>query len=221
VTQSEKRVDKRGLLFSAQASEHMTTTTPVNSRRLGLAIAGLLLGFFAGYVLTVPAELTAPVERGDSLLAANPMPAEPADLLGPSETRSPKQVVEIQMQALAEYRNNRVAIHQVFAHASPTNRAVTGPLQRFEQMILLPRYRDLTTSKHFMIGQAVQYGKDATVLVTTIDEQGDMSVFRFFLSLQSETYPGCWMTDGVFLLVGNWRPGDAPPRGVNKLSDSI
>lgn len=203
----------------------MTTTTPVKARRRWLTIGSLLLGFVAGYLLTSPAESShsqfSASDGVDGLNATDSIPAEPADLLAPSATFSPKQVVEVQMHALADYRNHRAAIHQVFAHASPTNRAVTGPLQRFEQMIMHPQYRDLTVSKHFMVGQAVQHGNDATVLVTTVDEQGNMSVYRFILSKQMKTYPGCWMTDGVFLLVGDWRPGKALPGVEQNLLNNI
>ena len=202
----------------------MTIASSVKGRRRWLPIV-IVLGFFAGYLLSLSVEssrLQFPSGKGGgSQHAADLMPAEPTEMLTPSETRSPKQVVEIQMQALAEYRNNRAAIHQVFVHASPTNRAVTGPLQRFEQMIMHPQYRDLTRSKHFMVGQSVRLGKDAAVLVTTVDEEGNMSLFRFLLSLQTETYPGCWMTDGVFLLVGDWRPGEPVPGVKQKLFDSI
>jgi len=125
------------------------------------------------------------------------------------------------MKALFAYHHNRAAIHQVFAHASPANRAVTGPPEKFEQMIMHPQYNALVISKHCMVGQAVERGKIAAVLVSTVDGQGRMSVYRFFLSIQSDTYPGCWMTDGVFRLFGNWRPGEAQPDVERKLLDNI
>jgi len=149
------------------------------------------------------------------------MPVRPENILAPVDTLSPKEVVEIQIEALANYRHNRAAIYQAFAHASPANRAVTGPLKKFEQMILQPQYHALVVSKHTMVGQAVLRGKVATALVTTVDEQGRMSVFRFLLSKQSDAHPGCWMTDGVFRLVGDWHPGDALPGVEQRLLESI
>jgi len=195
------------------------------ARRRCLVIAGLMLSFIAGYLLSAPAESSrqqaTSVEILEGLPKSEPVPARPNNLKAPTDTRSPKQVVEIQMDALSAYRHNRATIHQVFAHASPANRAVAGPLEKFERMILQPRYHALVVSKHHMIGQAVERGKVAAVLVTTVDEQGRMSVFRFFLSRQSDTYSGCWMTDGVFRLVGNWRPGEALPGVEQKLLESI
>ncbi len=188
-------------------------------------IAGLLLGFIVGFLVSIPAESSrqqsTSVESLPGLPETEPMPARPMNLLMPVDTRSPKQVVEIQMKALFAYHHNRAAIHQVFAHASPANRAVSGPPEKFEQMILQPRYNALVSSKHCMVGQAVERGKVAAVLVTTVDRQGRMTVFRFFLSIQTDTYPGCWMTDGVFCLVGNWRPGAALPGVERKLLENI
>jgi len=179
----------------------------------------------AGFLISVPAESSrqqsVSIEILPDPLKAEPMPARPSSLLAPDDTRSPKQVVEIQMEALFAYRHNRAAIHQVFAHASPANRAVAGPIEDFEQMILLPQYNSLVVSKHCMIGQAVERGKVAAVLVTVVDGQGRMNVFRFCLSIQSDTYPGCWMTDGVFRLVGNWRPDETLPGVEQKLLDNI
>ncbi len=190
-----------------------------------LAIACLVLGFTVGYSMSLPVESShqrsVAVKSLVGLLEAEPMPARPSSLLVPVDTRSPKQVVEIQIRALSAYRHNRAAIHQVFAHASPTNQAMTGPLEKFEQMILQPQYHALVASKRTMIGQAVQREKVATLLVMTVDEQGRMSVFRFILSIQSNSYPDCWMTDGVFCLVRNWHPGKALPDVEQKLLDAI
>ncbi len=193
-----------------------------NCMRRRLAIVGVVLGFFVGYLFGTSIESSHQRSpSAGSLPNAESIPARPKNLLVPDKTLSPRQVVELQVAALSAYRNDRAAIHQVFAHASPTNRAVTGPLEKFEQMILQPQFHALVASKHSLVGQAVQRGEDATILVTTVDELGRMSVFRFFLSLQSDTNPGCWMTDGVFLLVGDWHPGEALPGAERKLFDSI
>jgi len=206
---------QNNLQDSARLMTHGTSSaTLTKSPQRWLVIAGVVLGFFAGVFLSVSAESPRRQPRSPENLVgaavANRLPARPNLLIVPADTLSPKQVVEIQMEALFSYHTHRSAIHQVFAHASPTNRAVTGPLENFERMILQPDYWALVTSQHYLIGQAVEREKIATLLVTTIDEQGQMSVFRFFLSRQSGTYPGCWMTDGVFRLVGGWGPSALP-----------
>jgi len=201
------------------------TAVFARATRSWLVIGSVLLGFVGGLALRVflkrGQQQTATVESFVGLPAVGLIPAQPTNLLTPTATRSPKQVVEIQMEALSAYRHNRSAIHQVFVHASPSNRAVTGPLQRFEKMLLRQPYNALVVSNHFMVGRAVEREKVASVLVTTVDAEGTMSVFRFLLSRQSDVNSGCWMTDGVFLLVGNWSSGDALP-GVEKklLEDS-
>ncbi|MGI9428923.1 MAG: hypothetical protein ACR2NM_09715 [Bythopirellula sp.] len=136
--------------------------------------------------------------------------AMPSNLVLPAKSLTPVEVVETQMQALASYHDQRSAIHQVFALASPANQAVTGPITRFEQMILGEHYRPMVDGIHWMAGRAVQRDRLATVLVTTIDEQGRVCLYRFYLSMQPETFQDCWMTDRVTRLFSEQLPGDQP-----------
>ena len=107
----------------------------------------------------------------------------------------------MQMHALSAYRKDRSRIHQVFAFASPANQAMTGPVTRFERMILGKSYRPMVDCDHWLIGQAVERERLASVLVTTIDPHERVNVYRFYLSRQSEIHPDCWMTDRVARLL--------------------
>ena len=121
----------------------------------------------------------------------------PSPLLLPTTSIGPRQVVETQMRALSAYAKDQSSIHQVFAFASPANRAVTGPIDRFEIMILHNNYRSLLGGQ-YLIGEAVIIDDYATVLVSSIGEDGTMTAYRFYLSKQKDEFVGCWMTDGVF-----------------------
>jgi len=68
-----------------------------------------------------------------------------AEMRGPDPALTPEEVVSIQLNAL---RNNddptpNAGIAQTFALAHPSNKRVTGPLPRFEQMIRTPAYEPL------------------------------------------------------------------------------
>lgn len=183
--------------------------------RILILAMGLLLGFSSGYYLVFATQGSQPstgvAATTNQPSATDALPERPGDLLGPNEKYSPRDVVEMQIEAIANYQQNRVSIHQVFVHASPSNQAVTGPLARFEQLFWQAPYDALIRSRHTTIGQSVERDDVATILVTTIDANNHMSVFRFLLSRQSGKHEGCWMTDAVFCLVNQWQTGDVLP----------
>ena len=144
-----------------------------------------------------------PQQQTDSL-------AKPSNLVLPTKSLTPAEVVETQMRALESYRDNRSAMHQVFALASPANQTITGPISRFEQMILSEPYRPMVECTHWMAGRAVQRDGLATVLVTTVDNQARVVLYRFYLSRQSAKFQDCWMTDRVTRLFSEQLP-DAQP----------
>lgn len=203
---------------------HPTTSNPnsselqsfaVQSRWLPLSICtlgGFVLGFFLLGPVSTELSSAGPSNEPSQRIA----PEEGRNLVWPSKTLTPKQVVEVQMNALADYRNDRSAIRQVFAFASPANKAVTGPVERFEQMIRGEAYSPMISSDHWMAGKAVSRDGQATVLVTTIDADDSVSLYRFYLSKQTTPYEGCWMTDRV---IGLFDSTQAAP--VDSASESI
>ncbi len=155
---------------------------------IGLAIGFLYLG---PLVPNTPEGGTAP-ERGSS----STIPPQ-KNVVQPNKSLTPEQVVAAQMKALVQYRTDRSAIHQVFAFASPANRAVTGPIDKFEAMIRQESYFAMVESEHWMAGRAVNRDGQATVLVTSVDADEEVSLYRFYLSKQSDSHEDCWMTDHV------------------------
>lgn len=148
---------------------------------------------------------------GGMLLFAPPVPFEENQLvpaasastkIGPLVAANPRltpaDVVRLQVDSLQAYREDEAALAQCFALASPANRAVTGPLENFAKMVGGPGYRALILGEQTLVGRAVIRGRQATVLVTVVEPGSKTSIYRFFLTRQSEApYDDCWMTDAV------------------------
>jgi len=130
--------------------------------------------------------------------------------MAPSPLLSPVQVVTNQMLAL--HSNDDKGMAQCFEFASPSNRAVTGPLARFAGMIRTA-YGVMCTAKHGWVGE-VQVDDEqlddllqASILVvySTCPEgfhppHSQFLVFCFYLEKQQSEragYKDCWMTSGV------------------------
>ncbi|MEO0530666.1 MAG: DUF4864 domain-containing protein [Planctomycetota bacterium] len=130
------------------------------------------------------------------VLSAAPSNAEDVSTTG----STPRGVVEAQMQALSEWNNDPDAAARVFDLASPANRAVTGPLDRFRQMVEREPFRQLIDSGGWTIGSATKKAGAAVVLVTLIDENNTLRAFRFYLSQVPGEGSDEWRTDGVIPL---------------------
>ena len=144
-------------------------------RPMTLALAALLAS--AGLALAASAD-------GDP---------EPSPELGPGE------VVRLQVEALG--RNDRPApdagIGTAFRFASPSNRAATGPLDRFARMVK-EGYADMLTFEQAEYGPLRVDGDRAAQEVTLVQPDGRRTTYLFALSRQTGgAYDECWMTDGV------------------------
>lgn len=119
----------------------------------------------------------------------------------PSTDLSPREVVEIQVSALGRCTQSQRDLWQCYAFASPGNRQVTGPIDRFTRMLLSPTFEPLVQASAVVIGSEHVRGDSATVLVTVTDRDRQVCSFRFYLTRQTENpYPDCWMTDGVVVV---------------------
>lgn len=147
------------------------------------------------------------------LLAENNAPATATDTLKPSPRLSPEVVVRWQMNALSVPGPVDARIERCYRFASPENRKHTGPTKRFAAMIQAPKYAVLLDAKHFLVGQATVNGREAHLLLSVVDPQGNLSLFRCFLSKQTAApYTDCWMTDAVMRVDEvNAPPNRRPP----------
>ncbi|QDT67472.1 hypothetical protein MalM25_03710 [Planctomycetes bacterium MalM25] len=120
---------------------------------------------------------------------------------------TPAEVVEAQMTALSVWRDDHDSAARVFRHASPANRAVTGPLERFRSMVEQDSFAALIDNVGWSAGKAVLAEDAAVVLVTMILPDGSLHAFRFYLSRQPDGAGGEWMTDAVIPIALPRGPG--------------
>jgi len=127
----------------------------------------------------------------------------------PSIDLAPGEVVEIVVDALQENPRlgNDAGIATVFRFASPDNRAMTGPLERFATMIKRG-YRDMLgfAASRF---EPIEVEEDTAVQVVWLTQpDGRESGYVFQLGKQSSgEYDGMWMTDAVYPLGRGPRSG--------------
>jgi hypothetical protein len=162
--------------------------------RWSIQVAILLIlmsvGFNAGLVSSHPGDASEQGEQKD-------VPSDDA-LVVPSPKLEPREVVEIQVASLADCQVSPDALQQVYAFASPDNRGVTGPMDRFASMLLTPQYKPLVEQKQVIVGSQVVHGNLASVMVTAMDQQQGLRTFHFYLAKETgPPYTDCWMTYGV------------------------
>ena len=122
------------------------------------------------------------------------------DLPEPEPGLAPDEVVRIIMTAL-QHNNDPCmdcGIETAFNFASPSNRAVTGPLPRFVEMVRNPIYDPLIHAVRFEQDTIQIDGDEARQDVRVYDADGNRAVYVFILSKQpGPAWEGCWMTDSV------------------------
>lgn len=123
------------------------------------------------------------------------------DLPQPRPELEPAQVVRAVMEALQKNDDADRGIATAFNFASPGNKSVTGPLERFIPMVKNPVYSPLLNYKKAQYGPVHVVEGQAMQVVTLVDAADDVAVYAFQLSKQAEgEFKGCWMTDGVIRL---------------------
>jgi len=124
--------------------------------------------------------------------------ANDIQLIQPAVTLSPREVVTIQAESLRHCLESERDLWQCYLFASPANRGVTGPIDRFARMLLTPTYKSLVEAETMIIGREEVRSHLATVLVTVTDADNRVSSYRFFLAKQADgRVKDCWMTEGV------------------------
>jgi hypothetical protein len=119
----------------------------------------------------------------------------------PSPDLLPQQVVAIQLKALQDNDENNTGIAITFNFAAPGNKAYTGPLDRFIQLLKNPAYAPLLNFKKCEVNKIHIEGDEAQQLVIITDQNGRKAAYLFSLSRQqSGPYQNCWMTDSVIRL---------------------
>ena len=125
----------------------------------------------------------------------------PADVIKPNNGIEPYQVVKIQLRSL---KNNddpfkNAGIEQTWEFAHPNNQRVTGPLERFKNMMKTPSYSMLINHKGHEINEVYKSNELATFEVMVLDK--DKKYYKFKWQVEKYKLDGplknCWLTTAV------------------------
>ncbi len=134
------------------------------------------------------------------VVLATPVGASHLPQTEPVPSLSPRDVVSIQIEALGNndspYENRGIEV--TFNFASPANKSLTGPLERFNVMIRNPTYGPMIDHRSASYENLVVEGDSARIDVILRSKEGVYLGYRFFLSRQhGNAYEGSCMTDAV------------------------
>ena len=124
-----------------------------------------------------------------------------AELQKPTPDISPKDVVKIQLSSLMN--NNQpylnAGIEQTWEFAHPSNRAFTGPLQRFTKMMYAPSYAVMLDHKKHDILEVRLEDNKAYFFIELTALDGKMFGFKWTLEKVKDDgiFKDCWMTTAV------------------------
>ena len=124
-----------------------------------------------------------------------------ADVLKPSIEIDPKQVVLIQLNALMKndspYKDR--GIEQTWEFAHPNNQRITGPLNRFKNMLKGASYSMLIDHTENTVTELYKSNTSATYEVVVLDKE--KKYFKFKWKVEKNNLDGkllnCWLTTAV------------------------
>lgn len=100
-------------------------------------------------------------------------------IIDPSPDLSPVQVVEIQLLGLKLSGGDpsRIEMEQVWRFAHPSNKAMTGPIQRFAMLFATPSYKPLLGHDDYEITIIAQDENNAQMLVRITANDGQAYLY--------------------------------------------
>lgn len=126
-----------------------------------------------------------------------------SDIPEPTPSLSPKDVIKVQVNALADNDSPfpDAGVEAAFSFASPANKEQTGPLPKFKRMLHAQQYGPMINHVDAEYGLFERDGDKASQVVTLTTSDDDRVAYEFQLSLQEgNKHDGCWMTDSVYRL---------------------
>ena len=124
-----------------------------------------------------------------------------ADVLKPNISIEPQQVVNIQLSALMKndtpYKD--FGIIQTWEFAHPNNQKITGPIDRFKNMLKTDSYSMLLNHKTHEVLEVYKSSKVATFEVTVLDKEKKYYKFKWQVEKYTSegSLKGCWLTTAV------------------------
>ena len=124
-----------------------------------------------------------------------------ADLIKPNSNFKPLDVLTIQLNSLKNNNNpyKDAGIEQTWEFAHPINKASTGPLERFSQMIYSDSYKILIShqnNKIIILEESVNKFV-YKVYVLSKDKKKYYYIWQIEKVTQEGNLKNCWMTTGV------------------------
>jgi hypothetical protein len=128
-----------------------------------------------------------------SAAASDPL----SDDLVPDPSLTPEQVVRAQLEALKHNGDGQRGVAVAFRFAAPKNREMTGPVERFGQMLRVGQYA-LMFNYHDAVFDSVDIRGDKARLRVVLIGTNETFRYDFYLGRQSAApYENCWMTEMV------------------------
>ena len=124
-----------------------------------------------------------------------------ADIIKPNLNIEPQQVIKIQLSALMKndtpYKDRGIIQTWEFAH--PDNQKMTGPLERFKNMIKTDSYSMLINHKDHEIKEIYKTTEVATFEVMVLDIEKKYYKFKWQVEKYKLDGPlkDCWLTTAV------------------------
>ena len=124
-----------------------------------------------------------------------------AELIKPSSKISPSEVVKIQLLGLQKNNDGfkDSGIEQTWNFAHPSNKEVTGPLDRFKRMIKSDNYQMMINHLSHTITQVRSDASWAQFEVIILDKEKIYHKFNWQVEKYTEDGPlkNCWLTTMV------------------------
>ena len=124
-----------------------------------------------------------------------------ADIIKPSADIEPNEVVKIQLSALMknDFPNKDSGIIQTWEFAHPNNQKVTGPIEKFKNMLKTDSYSMLLNHSNHEVLEVYKSDKIATFQVTVLDKEKKYYKFKWQVEKYKidGTLKDCWLTTAV------------------------
>ncbi len=124
-----------------------------------------------------------------------------ADIIKPSSDIEPNEVVKIQLSALMknDFPNKDSGIVQTWEFAHPNNQKVTGPIEKFKNMLKTDSYSMLLNHSNHEVLEVYKSDKIATFQVTVLDKEKKYYKFKWQVEKYKidGTLKDCWLTTAV------------------------
>ena len=124
-----------------------------------------------------------------------------ADLIKPNTNLGPFEVLMIQLNSLKN--NNKpykdAGIEQTWEFAHPNNKEITGPLDKFKEMIYSENYKILISHENSEI-TILKEDKDISIFKVTVltkNKEKYYYIWKVEKVLLEGDFKNCWMTTGV------------------------